>query len=148
MSNTCHEIATVKRVLSNNRVEIVIERSEACGSCAAKGACKALGGQTKDFSITLDNPLNAKKGQTVQLTLSEIAVVKASVILYLVPAVMLIVCSFLGYKMAPQFSFSKDDASIVGAVLGLGFGFLASFLLAKRAEKKKEIIPVITKIIE
>ena len=148
MSNECHEIALVTKITSERKVQVVIKRSEACGACAAKGACQALGGRTKDFFLELDNPIGAQVGDTVRITVSEAAVVRASAILYLLPAVSLILFALLGNALATRFGVSSDVASVSGAALGLGIGFLATWVTSKKAEKNKKVVPVITRIID
>ncbi|MBN2718312.1 MAG: SoxR reducing system RseC family protein [Deltaproteobacteria bacterium] len=148
MPNECHETATVTKIISEDLVQVVVKRSEACGACAAKGACQALGGQTKDFFLELYNPIGAKVGDTVRLTISEAAVIKASAILYLLPAVNLILFALMGNMFAPQLGFSSDAAAVLGALIGLGIGFFATWLVSKRAEKNQQSVPIISRVME
>ncbi|MBN2529234.1 MAG: SoxR reducing system RseC family protein [Deltaproteobacteria bacterium] len=147
MSSECHETATVTRMLPENRVEVVVKRSEACGSCSAKGACQALGGQTKDLVLTLENSSAAKPGDMVRISISESAVVKASAILYLLPALGLLGFALLGNELAPLLHLGSDAAAVLGALCGLCLGFALSWLVAKRVEKNRHSIPVITRVI-
>ena len=148
MPSECHETAAVTKILSDNRVQVVVQRSEACGACSAKGACQALGGQTKDFFLELDNPLGAHEGDTVRLTISESAVIKASAILYLLPALCLIGFALLGNAMSSRLSVSSDGGAVIGALAGLGIGFFATWAMARRAEKDRRIVPVITSVVK
>jgi positive regulator of sigma E activity len=59
MGTTCHEEATVTGATPEGQLLVTVERGEACHACAAKGACQALGGQTKDIVLTVDNELGA-----------------------------------------------------------------------------------------
>ncbi|MBN2340959.1 MAG: SoxR reducing system RseC family protein [Deltaproteobacteria bacterium] len=146
MTSVCHETATVTQVLPQNKVQVVVQRNEACGSCSAKGACQSLGGQTKDFFLVLENRLGASVGQKVRITLSDAAVIQASAILYLLPALLLIGVALAGSLLAPSLQLTSDTGAMLGAVVGLGLGFTASYFLAKRAEKNRQNIPAITEI--
>ena len=147
MSSECHETATVTRIMPNNQVEVTVKRSEACGACAAKGACQALGGQTKDFSMVLDNRVDAKKGDTVRITLSEVAVMKASAVLYLLPAVSLVGFALLGHLIAPVVNMQQDLVSVLGALTGLGAGFLLAWVVSRAMSGNSQLVPVISKVI-
>ena len=147
MSSECHETATVTKILSDNRVQVVVKRSEACGACAAKGACQALGGQTKDFFIELDNPIGAQCGDTVRITISESAVIRASAILYLLPAVSLLLFALVGHSLATQLKIGNDLAAVLGALVGLVVGFGATWIVSKFAVTHQNSGPVITCVV-
>jgi sigma-E factor negative regulatory protein RseC len=147
MSNECHETATVTRILDDHRVQVVVKRSEACGACSARGACQALGGgQTKDFFLELDNSVGADVGDVVRLTLSEGAVIQASAILYLIPAIGLLALALIGSALAPSLELKSDLGAVIGAMVGLVVGFGISWLLAKSVEKTRKAVPVITRV--
>lgn len=145
MSNQCHETAVVQEVTHDDKVIVLVNRSEACGSCAAKGGCTALGGQTKDFTLTLQNFDNAAAGDIVKISISESAVIKASIALYLVPAIVLILGAVLGSKLAPQ-SANAEAWSLIGAFTGLTIGFFCTWILERVLRKDTNFLPAISKI--
>jgi len=147
MSSECHETATVTSVINDNRVQVVVQRSEACGACSARGACQALGGQTKDFLLELDNTVGAKVGDVVRLTLSEGAIIQASAILYLIPAIGLLALALTGSALAPAMGMQSDQGAVIGALAGLVVGFALSWITARSVEKNRKTIPVITQVV-
>ncbi len=146
MSTSCNEIGTVKKLMPDGRAVVVIRRAEACHSCVAKGACQTLGGQTKDMTLVLANDLGAKPGDEVTLTLAEGSVIKASAVLYLLPAVGLVGGATLGWRFAADLGLGLDPASIIGAAVGLLVGFGATKLVSSKMSKQEEYTPHLTSI--
>jgi sigma-E factor negative regulatory protein RseC len=137
----CRETALVKRIVEGGKVEVVIERAEACGSCAARGACQTLGGKTSDLILTVENRLGAEPGDQVVMTLSETSVVAASAVVYLLPTLCLIAGAIAGWKLASTLAFEKDPLSIIGAALGLVLGLWMAHLLGRRMGSNPRYIP-------
>ncbi len=146
MSSTCHEEGLVSGVTPGNYVRVTVQRGEACGSCEAKGACHALGSQTKDLVVVVENRLGAQEGDTVRITMEESAVVKASAVLYLVPAVGLIVGAAVGYWLAGKLGWDMNGVSVVGCFSGLGVGLGVSWLLGKKMARARTFLPRLTAI--
>jgi len=146
MSATCHEEGMVTSLIPGERAQVTIERGEACGSCAAQGACKALGGQTKDLVLTVENGIGARLGDRVQLTLAESAVLKASAVLYLLPALSLVGGAAGGWALAQRMAWSSDPTSIAGAAIGLVVGLLLAKLIGSRLSKDRTFTPRLTAI--
>lgn len=91
--------------------------------------------------------MGAERGQRVKITLSESAVVKASAILYLLPAVSLLAGAILGSTFFQGMKMSSDSGAMLGAAVGVALGFTASYFFSKRAEKSRQSVPVISAIV-
>ena len=146
MSMLCHEEGMVSDVLPGNRVQVTVQRSEACNSCSAKGACRTLGGQTGNLLLALDNTVNAEPGDQVRITIEESALVKASLVLYLVPALGLVGGALGGSLVAGKTGWDNDGTAVVGSLVGLVFGLFMSWLMGKRMAAGKTFIPRLTAI--
>ncbi len=146
MDESCNEEALVSAVQPDGRVRVTIQRGEACHACAARGACQSLGGQTKSFDIVVDNDLGAAPGDRVVLTLAESAVIKASAVLYLLPAMGLLAGAFGGYGVAGILGWATDPVAIAGCLAGLIAGLLAARLVARRLERRSAFVPRITRV--
>lgn len=146
MATTCHEEATVTGTAPDGRIEVTVARGEACHACAAKGACQALGGQTRDIVLLVDNDLGAEPGDRVRITMAESAVVKASAVLYLVPALGLVGGAAGGWALALSQGWQVDPPAIVGALTGLIAGFALSRLVGGRMARTKAFVPRLTAI--
>ena len=147
MGVSCQETGSVTGLGPENRVFVTVKRSEACRSCSAHGACTALGGQTKDLVLTVENTIGAEPGDQVSISLSEASVVKASFVLYLIPAVGLIAGALTGRLFAPELGWSDDPASIAGSAAGLAGGLLITRMLGKRMSRSGRYMPKLVAII-
>lgn len=100
--------------LKGKKAVVRFLRSDACGHC---NACFHLGGNEADIDI--ENTLGAQMGDTVGIDMHAKSVLKASLILYGVPLVALLVGAFIG-------SFRGDLYAALGGVL---FAVGAFFIL-------------------
>ena len=146
-SKVCNELGIVTALKPENRVLVRIGRAEACHSCASKGACTTLGGQTQDVFLEVENTLNVTVGDQVALTLSESSVLKASAVLYLMPALMLMAGAFVGVFLAQRFGWNKDSTALAGTGVGLVLGLLTSRLISNKLGKQASFIPQLTSVI-
>ena len=147
MSQSCQETAIVTGISQDGRAVVKVRRAEACQACSAKSACTALGGKTQDMVLVVDNTLGAKPGDSVVLTLSEANFIKASAVLYLVPALGLIGGALGGSSYAADLGLASDPASILGSLAGLVLGLVVTKLLSGRMSKNPKYIPRLTSII-
>ena len=146
MSVLCHEEGMVSGVLPGNRVKVTVQRSEACHSCSAKGACQTLGGQTADLALILDNTVNAEPGDQVRITIEESALVKASLVLYLIPALCLVGGALVGSLLAGKTGGDSNSTALVGSLVGLVLGLFMSWAMGKRMASGKTFIPRLTAV--
>jgi len=72
------------------RALVEIEREEACGHCAAKDLCHALGSRGR-LRVEADNPLGALEGQLVEVSPVRSVGLRAAFFVYLLPAAMFVV---------------------------------------------------------
>ncbi len=114
--------------LDNGKAIIGIKRSSACSQC---GACE-LGAANSQMRLTLDNTLNAQPGDIVELELPASQFLKASVILYLIPLVGLILGVVIGYYIG---IYAKLHEELIGAIGGILFTIIA-YMTIKKMEPK------------
>ncbi len=146
MSDSCRELGLVTGITGENRALVTVHRAEACHSCSVKGACSALGGQTKDLVLEAENDARAQPGDRVTLSMPQSSVVKASMVLYLLPALGLVAGAVLGREVALAQGWITDPASITGSFLGLVVGFAISKVLSKKMGQAAKYRPRITAI--
>ena len=109
---------------SENQAIATIEvvRKTACGLCGKTSGCgNAIWGKIfahKSTSFKAQNGINARVGQGVIVGIDESAVMKSALLLYVVPLVTMLIATIL----VSQF-YDADIVKIIGAVLGLVFGF-------------------------
>ena len=106
-----------------NRARVEVIRSEACGSCGAKHACHALSGDPR-MEVEVINHLRASEGDRVELVLPESSLLKASFYTYGVPLGGLMGGAIIGQLLAGPLGWPDANASIIMALIGLGFGLV------------------------
>lgn len=117
--------------IDGDRVWVQTIRNSACQSCAARHGCgqralaSATGGRANQIRVS--NRLNAQVGDEVMLAIDEAALLRASLLVYAVPLLLLVVGAVVGH----QVSGGQDVAAMFGAVAGLGVGLV----LARRAQR-------------
>jgi sigma-E factor negative regulatory protein RseC len=147
MANSCEEVAVVTAMRPGGQVEVKVRRAEACHSCAAKGACTTLAGNTGDLILVVDNPVGAAPGDQVTLTLDEASVIKASAVLYLVPALGLVGGAVAGWLSFVSLGLARDPATALGALGGLGLGLMATRLLGNRMGRDDRYTPRLRSVV-
>ncbi|MBE9567423.1 MAG: SoxR reducing system RseC family protein [Proteobacteria bacterium] len=135
------------------------QTQSACGSCSAKNGCgtsllsKVVGRKFSRFQAS--NDINAKVGDTVVVGLSEDALLKGSLVMYLIPII-----SMLGFALITDFLLqggavgqgsaeSRDLSIALSAVFGLLAGAgLAKWYFSRQSNKQQFSPVVLRKIIE
>lgn len=121
-------------------------RASSCGSCNSRQSCgsstlsQMLGGKANLFQVL--NPIGAVVGERVVIGLEEAALLKSSVLSYLLPLVLLMSGAMMGGLLAPATEM-KDAYSIGGAGVGLVLGFIALKSVTARMGAKRQFQPVI-----
>lgn len=116
-----HETGTVIST-SGNEAWVQTIRESACQSCSARHGCgqKALAGMTSGQSrqIRVANTLNARPGDQVTVAIEESALLRASLLVYALPLVVMVVATALAGIVVP----GRDGLAMVAALAGLGAG--------------------------
>ena len=98
-SGTIRQSATVIRV-DAAEIEVEVCRPEACAACKAKSVCSEGGGEGKRMTLVNDGQ-GYRVGEQIQLVMRRSAGLKAVVIAYLVPVV-LVVAALLIFQATPM----------------------------------------------
>jgi sigma-E factor negative regulatory protein RseC len=129
------------------RVTIKARRSTSCESCASKGTCSA--GADTDMLIEADNPVGAGVGDRVVFSVGAASVIKAGLLLYLVPIVSFIFGVVLGQTVAARF-WTGWNPDLVSGGLGVVFLVLAYFglrLYGSYASRHKSFGPRVLRVV-
>jgi sigma-E factor negative regulatory protein RseC len=129
---------------NGKQVELELQRGSACAECELSQGCgtgalgRLLGKRSKPLVIETDHDL--KPGDRLHLGLSESALVKASLIVYGLPLLGMIVAGLLT-------SFAAVSEALIALAAGVGFIFgfkLAAYL--SRSLEDDHLTPYIVKI--
>ena len=116
------ESGRVVAVAGNNAWVLTIRQST-CQNCSARSGCgqrvlaAASGGRANQVQVL--NTLQAAVGDEVTLGIEEQALLQASILVYAVPLLSMIVATLGANEFAP----GSDGIAVAAAGLGLGAGF-------------------------
>ncbi|WP_027857921.1 SoxR reducing system RseC family protein [Marinobacterium jannaschii] len=138
------------RVIEVSGDEIWVEtvRQSACSSCSARNSCgqKLLAsvGQGKRFVVRVDNPdgHQVQQDDSVVIGVSEGSFMKASLLLYTLPLLMLILVALVLDSLG-----LGEPVVILGSAAGLGGGFLLVRLLSRRLARSCSYLPVLLRVV-
>jgi sigma-E factor negative regulatory protein RseC len=141
-----NESEGIVKEVRGKKALVITDRQEMCASCVAKNFCHMLGGGKEVLSETI-NPVGAKTGDMVKIGIPDGAVTKASLIVYMVPAIGFVGGASLGYCIAKLYSFDLNVLTLIGSLLGLGLSMISVRFLNNIFSKRPYYQPEITKII-
>ena len=129
---------------NGKQVELELQRGSACAGCELSQGCgtgalgRLLGKRSKPLVIETEHDL--KPGDRLQLGLSETALVKASLIVYGLPLLGMIVAGLLA-----EFAAVSEALIALAAVIGFIVGFKLAAYLSRSLEHDR-LTPYIVKI--
>jgi sigma-E factor negative regulatory protein RseC len=139
------EIGIVQKIDGATAI-VSVQRQSACDSCPGSSVCKLIGSEAHIEAI---NEIGADIGDTVQVKFKPHTYLKGTILIYGIPAIMLIIGAIIGKELLSKI-FIKNDPDLLSAICGFGLFILSFFfmkMISRRLEKKQEYIPVIDSII-
>lgn len=140
------EQAQVVEIIGNELV-LQAQTQSACGSCAVSKGCgtsllsKIVGRKFTRFQA--DNSVNAEVGDMVVVGISEDALLKGSVVMYIVPILAMLVFALLADNYLSTSLQSRDLVIALSTVVGLIIGSLVSKGYFNRLSSVKRFSPVV-----
>ena len=128
------QIVKVCRICDNGQAEVLHIRESACSGDCHK--CAGCGAARQTMIVRADNPIGAPAGAMVRLQASTGGILRAAVIVYLIP----ILLFFGGYALGVCAGVSGGMVGCLGFVLGLGIAVAADRSMAR---KKKTVYTII-----
>ena len=123
---------------STGRAKVAIVRSEACGNCPSKSMCSTASGNLNVLEVR--NPVEARPGEKVMIELRPNALVKATAMVYLLPATAMVAGATAGWLQS-----GSDLGAMAGALAGFAAASLFLFLHGRRKKAAKG--PTISKVL-
>ena len=139
------EEGVVKEVRGNKAL-VLTDRKAECGQCVAKGYCQMLGGGKEMLSEAL-NPVGAKTEDIVRIGIPSGTVTKASLVVYMIPALGIVVGAAIGYYTGKSCSIDLNLSTLIGSLAGIGISMIFVRLLSNMLSKRPSYQPEIIKII-
>ena len=134
------QTAKVTKVFPDGRAEVAVKRQSACGHDCSKcgGGCSELM-VSSTVAVMAANPVRAMPGDMVRVESSTGGILKAAVVVYLVPFILF----FLGYFVCAALQLSSGISAAVG---GIAVGVLLAVLLDRQVRRSRSITFCITAI--
>lgn len=125
------ESAVVVKI-ENRQVWVESEQNSACGACMQKASCSsnAIGSVLKKKRVPVDSDMQLKTGDRVMVAIDESLLLRASLLVYLLPLIAL----FAGAGIADWLLPIDADASDLWLAGGAVLGFLASLWLINKVQ--------------
>jgi len=131
--------------INGDQAFIEVERSSACASCGLQEAEELATGGKVIFEAY--NMAGANIGDRVRVQVRTGAYTKASLYVYGIPVLFLVIGAVAGVYTAMILKRSSDSMSGLFAMGGLVVGFIVVFLFRKRGNKT-EYMPVVVEVIQ
>jgi sigma-E factor negative regulatory protein RseC len=115
--------------IENHQIWVENGSNSACGGCRQKASCttNALGSLLKKKSVRVDSDIQLKTGDHVMVAIDENLLLRASLLLYLVPLIAL----FTGAGLADWLLADNSDLWIAGSAIT---SFLISLWIINKAQ--------------
>jgi sigma-E factor negative regulatory protein RseC len=123
------------------------QRKTTCGSCAANKGCgtsvlaKVVGKKVSRMKAI--NKAQAREGDTVIVGMSEAALVKGSLAVYMIPLVFMMLFAVTGNVVAMQMAWQTEPVVILFAMIGLLTAGLWLRGFTRRIQHNNEYQPVV-----
>ncbi|MDR7869857.1 MAG: SoxR reducing system RseC family protein [Tissierellaceae bacterium] len=138
------QVGIVKEVKGND-VVLEVRRVSACGTNC--GSCSASCEVAPHF-VTINNKVNAKLGDMVEIKGETKKILKYTFIIYIVPLVFLILGIALGNQYFQSRGFENYEVlSFLAGIFSLVISFLVLKLIDNNVAKNNEVVLSISRII-
>ena len=141
------ETGIVKELIGQKAI-VTVQKQGSCTSCPGSSVCKSLGGD--EAVVEALNDAGAKPGDTVRVSFKPYTYLRGTVLMYGIPALMLIVGAVIGKEYLSKIltDIDPDMASAIGGFGLFAITFFGLKLFSRRFEGKKEYMPVIEEILK
>jgi len=123
------EKGIVEEILPDNRVLVRIEKRSACDHCEYRHHCNFI--LDESMHVKVRNDFGAAAGDLVELSVSSRSFLGASILVYILPVVALLIGAYAGGYGAGL----VDSDMTLGAVAGGGGAMGAAFWVLRRLDK-------------
>lgn len=133
--------------IRGSQLVLQAQTQSACGSCAASKGCgtsvlsKVIGRKFTRFQA--ENNIDAEVGDTVVVGISEDALLKGSVVMYVIPILGMLVFALAADYFLDVLVEDRDLAIAVSGIMGLVFGSLMSKWYFQRQACAQRFTPVV-----
>jgi len=139
------EEGIVTSISDDGTAQVRVARSKACEGCASQGSCQNVG---SDMEVAAINRIAAGSGDRVVLAMGTGALIKATLLLYVVPIAAMIIGAAVGQWLGPVLGMAPTGISAGLAFAALGVAVWIVRGLANRMAQRDDYRPRIHRVIE
>lgn len=142
------EIGEVTKVF-HRTVEVRIENpTENCEKCGIKSSCHSGGSNSAERFVVALDPFGIKVGQRVKIYLEPNKLIKASMIIFILPLLALLIGAISGSFFAKTNGYDDylDIYAIIGGLSGIGISIISLKAYNKKLEKTNKYYPTVVEI--
>lgn len=121
MREDCVEQKGIVIKKQEDKLVVKIEQKSTCSSCHARGACTSLDKKDKEIEITTKDVENYNIGDEVIITISTKLGMKAVLIAFVLPLILIVLALFLSIKI---FSLSQSLSALISLLVLSAYYFL------------------------
>lgn len=121
MREDCVEQKGIVIKKQEDKLVVKIEQKSTCSSCHARGACTSLDKKDKEIEIKSKDTANYNIGDEVIITISTKLGMKAVLIAFVLPLILIVIALFLSIKI---FSLSQSLSALISLVVLAAYYFL------------------------
>lgn len=121
MREDCVEQKGIVIKKQEDKLVVKIEQKSTCSSCHARGACTSLDKKDKEIEIKSKDTANYNIGDEVIITISTKLGMKAVLIAFVLPLILIVLALFLSIKI---FSLSQSLSALISLVVLAAYYFL------------------------
>lgn len=123
------------------------QRTTSCDKCATKAVCHGV--NETDMVVEALNPINAKVGDRVYISIGAGTVIKAGALVYLFPLVAFIFGAVVAQAYSERIipDWNKDFVSAGTGLILLIFTYAALSFYGNAAKTKKNYMPIILRVV-
>lgn len=121
MREDCVEQKGIVIKKQEDKLVVKIEQKSTCSSCHARGACTSLDKKDKEIEIKSKDTANYNIGDEVIITISTKLGMKAVLIAFVLPLILIVLALFLSIKI---FSLSQSLSALISLLVLAAYYFL------------------------
>jgi sigma-E factor negative regulatory protein RseC len=137
------ERGTVEKISAQKAV-VRIERTSACASCESRSSCHVQ--NNREFVVEVNNDLGAGDGDVVEITMLSSSVIRASLAVYLLPVLGLILGALSGGALAGPLHVEATTPSLAGGGAGLVLSLIVLKWLDRSVRSRPDYAPRMTRV--